>query len=128
MDWKSLLFSFDGRVGRKGFWLGTLAIVVVGVLVNGALFALMMGTATSAEPGAAAAPSLLPSLVALAIGLVLFWAALAVQAKRWHDQDKSAWWILVNLVPAVGGLIALVMCGFVKGTEGSNRYGGTVRA
>lgn len=55
--------------------------------------------------------------------LALIWPSLAIQAKRWHDQDRSAWWILIGLVPFVGGLIALVMCGFIQGTPGPNRFG-----
>ena len=55
--------------------------------------------------------------------LPMIWIGLAVQAKRWHDQDKSAWWILINFVPFVGGLIVLIMCGFIAGTPGPNRFG-----
>ena len=53
----------------------------------------------------------------------LIWMSLAVQAKRWHDQDKSAWWILIGFIPFVGGLITLIMCGFIAGTPGPNRFG-----
>ena len=55
--------------------------------------------------------------------LLLLWPSLAICAKRWHDVDKSAWWILIALVPVVGGLIALVFNGFIPGTPGPNRFG-----
>lgn len=57
------------------------------------------------------------------MSLVLLWPALAIQAKRWHDRDKSAIWILINFVPFIGGLWALIENGFLAGTDGDNHYG-----
>jgi uncharacterized membrane protein YhaH (DUF805 family) len=51
-----------------------------------------------------------------------FIPSLAVQVRRFHDQDKSGWFILLNFVPYVGGLIVFVfMC--LEGTRGPNRFG-----
>jgi uncharacterized membrane protein YhaH (DUF805 family) len=30
MDWKHLFFSFRGRINRKPFWLGNVAVIGVG--------------------------------------------------------------------------------------------------
>ena len=49
--------------------------------------------------------------------------ALETAPTRLHDQDKSAWWILIGLIPFVGSLIVLIMCGFIAGTPGPNRFG-----
>ena len=46
-----------------------------------------------------------------------------VSVKRWHDRDRSGWWVLLNLLPVIGWLWALVDNGFVRGTRGPNRYG-----
>lgn len=95
--------------------------LIVMLVVVGGLFGLsMMTMLNSEEPAAADATASLPMIVAM---LVMIWPALAIQAKRWHDVDKSAWWILIGLVPVVGGLIALVFNGFIAGTPGSNRFG-----
>ncbi|MFT6862889.1 MAG: uncharacterized membrane protein YhaH (DUF805 family), partial [Akkermansiaceae bacterium] len=51
------------------------------------------------------------------------WMGLALQGKRWHDRGKSGWMILVNFIPLVGGIWALVECGFLSGTPGPNQYG-----
>ena len=53
----------------------------------------------------------------------IFWPSIAVQAKRWHDVNKSAWWLLINIVPIIGPLWALIENGFIAGTTGENRYG-----
>ena len=49
--------------------------------------------------------------------------AIIVQVKRWHDLNKSGWWVLINLVPCIGGLWSLVECGFITGTRGPNQFG-----
>ena len=117
MSWKSLLFSFEGRVGRGAYW----GLFVVSLLLFGALSAFsVMSALNSPDPAAASGG---PSVLVLIVALVFLWPALAIQAKRWHDVDKSAWWILIALVPVVGGLIALIFNGFIAGTPGSNRFG-----
>jgi uncharacterized membrane protein YhaH (DUF805 family) len=55
--------------------------------------------------------------------VAIIWSGLALAAKRWHDRDKSAWWILITFVPVIGGFWALIENGFLKGTEGPNRFG-----
>jgi uncharacterized membrane protein YhaH (DUF805 family) len=61
--------------------------------------------------------------IPLIIFIPLLWIGLAVNVKRWHDRDKSGWWILINLVPVIGGLWSLIETGFLPGTRGSNRFG-----
>ena len=48
---------------------------------------------------------------------------MAIQAKRWHDHDKSALWLLINLIPYIGPVWALIENGFKPGTSGANRFG-----
>ena len=56
----------------------------------------------------------------LVFGLLI--PAVAVGVRRFHDKDKSGWWILISLVPYVGSFIILIML-IDKGTEGTNRFG-----
>jgi uncharacterized membrane protein YhaH (DUF805 family) len=46
----------------------------------------------------------------------------AVSVRRLHDSDKSGWWLLLGLVPVVGGLIVMILM-LLPGTPGPNRYG-----
>lgn len=114
MDWGKFLLSFEGRIGRKAFWLFTAAVIAIYIVAMFFLF-------NSIDLTGATEPSF-PIWYWIMV-LVLLWPSLAVQAKRWHDQDKSAWWILIGLVPFVGGLIVLIMCGFIAGSPGPNRFG-----
>jgi uncharacterized membrane protein YhaH (DUF805 family) len=113
LDW--LLFSFRGRIPRRAYWGATL----------GAGAVLMMAAFGVGAIAGVGAVTLTP------LGLILFlalyglaiWISLAVQIKRWHDRDKSAWWCLINLIPYVGGIWTLVECGCLRGTLGPNAYG-----
>ena len=48
--------------------------------------------------------------------------SIAVQVRRFHDQDKSGWFVLINFVPYIGGIIVLVFM-LLEGTRGPNKYG-----
>jgi len=66
---------------------------------------------------------LVPAWWLLAVLMFALWIWFVAQVKRWHDMDKSGWWCLVNLIPLVGNLYALIELGFQRGTEGVNEYG-----
>ena len=108
MNWKWYLFSFKGRVNRALFWAfaGPLGLIII--------FTEMYTVAS--RPGELSTPTAVLILVTL-------WPSLAIQAKRWHDTDRSAWWILINFVPLIGGIWALVVTGAFPGTQSENRFG-----
>ncbi len=48
--------------------------------------------------------------------------SLALSIRRLHDIGKSAWWLLISLIPLVGGIILLVFT--CKDSEpGANQWG-----
>jgi uncharacterized membrane protein YhaH (DUF805 family) len=100
------LVDFDGRIGRGAFWL----IVIVNYVV------LLLGLLLVRAGG------LVVVLGAILI-LIGFVISLSAQFKRWHDRDKSGWWVLISLVPIIGGLWAFIETGFLSGTAGPNSYG-----
>jgi uncharacterized membrane protein YhaH (DUF805 family) len=117
----NLLFSFQGRANRAKFWLVALGIVVIEVI----LFAVLLGgAAMSGDPEQiAAAMGPVASVVILAFVVIATWISIAVAVKRYHDRNKSGWWVLIVLVPVIGGLWYLIECGFLRGTPGPNTYG-----
>ncbi len=103
-----ILFSFRGRIPRKVFWLyGVGALLLFSVISM-----LLLGIAGVEQRKA--------EVIANAL---LIWPGLAIGAKRWHDRDRSGWWVLINLVPVIGFLVTLVVSGLLRGTEGPNRFG-----
>ncbi|MBC2594340.1 DUF805 domain-containing protein [Ruficoccus amylovorans] len=116
MDFKQLYLSIDGRINRSTFWLKfVLPVVIVSIVIN-----IIAGVMMGSDPNN-------PNMAGFAIlgiwQLILIYPSICVYGKRWHDRDKSAWWILIGLIPLVGPIWVLVECGFLKGTEGPNRFG-----
>ena len=54
--------------------------------------------------------------------LILIIPGLTVTVRRFHDLDKSGWWVFMSIIPFIGGIILLVMCAS-RGTEGKNQFG-----
>ena len=106
MDLSWFLFSFNGRINRKPYWIFLVLMVVLLAAVEG-----FTGDVNTEEFSSAF----------YLVSLLSVWPTLAVQAKRWHDVDRSAWWLLINLVPFIGGIWVLIVCGFFRGTRGMNR-------
>jgi uncharacterized membrane protein YhaH (DUF805 family) len=105
------LFSPTGRIGRGQWWLAALLQLVLIVFLFGTLVG---GIVVHSFP-------------MLALSLILcfpaIWIGICANIKRYHDRDKSAWWLLVNFVPVIGGLWMLIELGFLRGTDGSNTFG-----
>ena len=112
--------DFSGRSRRKEYWMFVLLLLIVGVvlgLVTGGFSSVMDPTSMGGD-ATMGAGSMILGLFYLAI----FIPALAVQVRRFHDQDKSGWFVLLNFIPFVGGLIVFIfMC--LDGTRGDNRFG-----
>ena len=67
--------------------------------------------------------SVLAALFLIVGYIALIWVSFALPIKRWHDRDKSGWWILITFIPIIGAVWAFVENGCLRGTEGPNRYG-----
>jgi len=64
----------------------------------------------------------LVSLGYLVFGLYTLIPSLAVTFRRLHDTDRSAWWLLLGIIPFFGHLILLIFM-ILEGTRGGNRFG-----
>lgn len=131
MTLKELYTSFDGRIGRQQFWLGSLTLVVI-VSLFGSAIVMLFGTRLPPQVapadrlwGHSVEYSLNPvgAMLMLVVGVFYLWGLLAVAIKRWHDRDKSGWWVLLPMIPFIGAIWALVETGFLKGSTGPNRFG-----
>jgi uncharacterized membrane protein YhaH (DUF805 family) len=105
---------YRGRASRSAYWWFTLFQVIFGFAVS------LIATAIAASVNTAAAGVLIA--VVIGISMTYLWlAGLALAVRRLHDIDKSGWWLLISLVPLVGGIILLVFT-LSEGTPGPNRY------
>ena len=97
--------EFNGRARRKEYWMFTLfnmLFYILAAFIDGVL-GLVFGF------------SIIYSLVVLIPGL-------SVAVRRLHDVGKSGWFLLISLIPIIGGIWLLVlMCS--DGKAGDNLYG-----
>jgi uncharacterized membrane protein YhaH (DUF805 family) len=115
MDLKFLLTSFQGRIRRTHFWLAGIGTgVVMGVLAS---------VIMSFSGIARGAPNPIALLLLGVLYVVAIFISLAVDVKRCHDRDKSGWFLLIGLIPLIGGLWLLIDLGFLDGTPGPNKFG-----
>jgi uncharacterized membrane protein YhaH (DUF805 family) len=96
--------GFEGRARRAEYWQFALINFIIVVVLD------VIGIAVK-----------FPYLgVLYSLGVLL--PGLAVAFRRLHDTDRTAWWLLIGLVPFVGWIVLLVfLC--LDSTPGDNKYG-----
>jgi uncharacterized membrane protein YhaH (DUF805 family) len=141
------MLSYKGRIGRGSWWIGTIVLALISTLLEGFL--------PESESGQVALNDMsrIGSFFALAIAALLFWMTVVINARRWHDRNKSGWWSLLylaaylpilifiisephiptedygsNLMVAIIFSFAILLwpvveLGFLRGTDGANKYG-----
>ena len=106
-------FDFKGRSTRSEYWWWLLFVVLAGI----ALTIVDMGIGTfNYESG----DGLLSGLFKLATLI----PGLALGARRLHDINKSAWWLLMWFILwLIIPVIVLLVWAARQGDNGTNRYG-----
>src|SRR5271156_118530 len=81
MNWIRLFTNFEGRITRKTFWLASIAVFVIEIVL------VSVAAATVEEFANEAAGD-----VAMDIGLLVFlYPQFVISLKRGHDRNISAW-------------------------------------
>jgi len=102
--------TLDGRARRLEYWMFTLFDVIFTVL----------GRVLNLDEALNGAG--LGLIFCLLYLLVVLMPKLSVTVRRLHDTNRSALWLLVFLIPAIGPLVMLIMM-ILEGTAGLNQYG-----
>ena len=97
MDWKTLFFSADGRIGRSAFWLGWLVLLGVNVVLGW-----------------------IPLIGGL-LSLVTIYCNVCVTSKRLHDMGRSGFlqvwpWLLCSVL-VVGSIVMVAGPAIVAGAS-----------
>ncbi len=101
---------FQGRARRKEYWMFTLfsMLIYIGLMIIEGILGM----------GGEGGLGLLSILYSLAVLL----PSIGVTIRRLHDTGRSGWWLLISLVPIVGGIVLLVFL-ILDSQPGSNQYG-----
>lgn len=149
MTYERLFFSFEGRISRGYFWLGSVILILVEIN-----YILLMAFVLDLKPVDFWNETRLAQMVMLSAFLLVLTPSLALGTKRLHDRGLSGWWygllhllifqiyiqpfygrlleplslewILLNLpifvALCLGGWLIIEMA-FMRGNAGRNRFG-----
>jgi uncharacterized membrane protein YhaH (DUF805 family) len=107
-----LFFGFRGRIDRKAFLLGGLAMMVITMFV---LYRVSL--AEQLERGL----DFWSTIFAVVI-FVSLWCQAALAAKRLHDMNQPGLFAVTMFVPVLNFFAFIALC-FMKGTPGGNKFG-----
>ena len=136
-----LYFNPTGRVSRRTWCRQAVQLLAIAAIIYVAttfilifpgvfILILLMELFPSVFAGLEDEPYL-PNILPIPAGIVvpaMIWCTVALNIKRLHDQDRSASWLLLLLLPVIGWVILVILVAFMPGTEGWNRYGPVHRA
>ena len=97
--------NFNGRSTRSEYWFAMLFLFVVSLCAN-VIDSLLLGDA-----------GILPAL----INIAFFLPSLGLTIRRLHDSGKSAWYLLLGIIPFAGWIIMLVF--YCQPSVGQNKWG-----
>lgn len=101
---------FSGRSRRKEYWMFTLINIIIFIVI-------------AAIEGFAGSPGIIATIYYLAVLI----PSLAVGIRRLHDTGRSAWWLLIGLIPFIGGIIFIIIL-VLDSQPGENKYGPNPKA
>lgn len=118
MDWylkvvRDNYANFQGRAQRKEYWMFILFNVIITAIlgiIDSALSASL--TVGQGEIG----------ILGALYGLAVLVPGLAVSVRRLHDTGRMGWWILIALIPFIGGLVLLIFM-VLDSEQNENQYG-----
>ena len=92
--------DFRGRARRKEYWMFTLINGIIGFVMG------LLGL----------------TILSWIYSIAVFIPSLAVCVRRIHDIGKSAWWILLFLIPVIGWIWLIIL--FIQDSQpGENQWG-----
>jgi uncharacterized membrane protein YhaH (DUF805 family) len=127
MHWMIMPFKryadFSGRSQRKEFWM----FILFNLMIILPLF-IFIGMQSGAREKATDLKGSAKEMADIGVIVLMLYIAaiivplIAVAVRRFHDQGRSGWFVLLSFIPYVG-LIVMVTFMALDGTPGPNRYG-----
>ncbi|MET7685563.1 DUF805 domain-containing protein [Streptomyces sp. NPDC005423] len=95
---------FSGRARRKEYWMYSLFVAIIGVVLLG------IGVALKTP------------IIGIVFYLAVLLPSLGVTVRRLHDSGRSGWFFFIGLIPLIGGIWLLVLL-CTDSEAGANKYG-----
>ena len=88
--------NFKGKTTRADFWWAVLGIFILSFIVS-LVGGLIFGNSESGT-----------NILSSIFSLITLIPGIALEVRRLHDIGKSGWWLLISLIPLVGGIILII--------------------
>ena len=102
--------NFSGRSGRAEYWWFALTLYALSFVLYRITLILIPNFGYYA---------LTPLIVTAVVTTIPYFAVIV---RRLHDINRSAWWLLLGLIPYIGAIVLLVLMAF-KTYPHSNKWG-----
>mgnify|MGYP000462159980 CR=1 FL=1 len=102
---------FSGRSRRSEYWYFALFNIIASIIL-----AVLDGITGTYNPETGM------GLLSIIYALAILIPSIAVTFRRLHDTGRSAWWLLIALIPLIGFIVILVFM-LQDSHEEENRYG-----
>ncbi len=116
-------FSISGRANRKQYWLFILFSFIIHILlIIASIFSELFISIIDPSGFVSFYFAILSAVLEIALNIALFLPSVTIGIRRLHDIDWSGWWMLLFLIPFIGGIMLFILM-LIPGTEGENRFG-----
>lgn len=89
-------FNFSGRARRKEYWMFALFTAIISIVLM--IIETLIGLEFTEGVG----------VLSTLFSLVILIPSLSLLFRRLHDTGRSAAWILIALIPVIGGIVLFV--------------------
>ena len=97
----NLLFGTHGSITRSQWWLGQIIVSAISLIAYGAFWHAWTHSV----------------ILTVFLTITFGWMRISLDLKRFYDRGKSAWWLLIELVPVIGHIWIITELGFMKGKD-----------
>ena len=102
--------EFNGRARRTEYWMFCLINFIIGFVLG--FVEGIIGTG---------------SVLLIIYSLAVMIPSIAVSIRRLHDTNRSGWWLLITLIPFIGGIILIIFTA-QDSQAGDNQFGPNPKA
>jgi len=110
--------TFKGRATRQQYWMFYLFYIIFYIILAVLENSLGLTIGDKGDFG--------EGILTLIYSLGLLIPSLAILARRLHDIGRSGWWILLILIPLIGGLVIFIFT-VLDSQRQANEYGESIK-
>jgi uncharacterized membrane protein YhaH (DUF805 family) len=105
----SLLTSFDGRINRAKWWLGSLIVAVAAIVLYLILAAIFGLLSIPTDPAQIASMMRTGAIVQLLLVIIIAYPTTALMIKRLNDRDRPRYFAYIFWAPSILSLVGGVL-------------------